>query len=180
MLMKIDFEALLAEVKVGAKKAFQACRENADGKTIFGYALYSDDSAMTICHMCGTRELLAGRTDEPEVRWICHEWDLQAGGGNLDKANERINAEDAFDRDSDADFIRFRDGVYATCVRAMDELIAEGFFGGEKERDGMFLTFAVSDPDDMMREIRWSRRLNTPSVLRSYDNWVRSWAEAGG
>lgn len=80
MSVKIDYGALLAEVKAGAKEAFQACRDNPDGKTIFG----------------------------------------------------------------------------------------------------MFLTISVSDPDDMMREIRWSRTLNTPVVLESYDNWVRSWAPEGG
>ncbi|MEG3626881.1 DUF4303 domain-containing protein [Streptomyces poriticola] len=133
-----------------------------------GYALYSDDSAMTVCCAANTRAHLARvQGADPEdaeyYRWSPGEWALEGVAGDLFKplcARLRHSALAGVDQ---------RAEVYEACVAALESLVAEGAFG-----DGAAVVFAVSDTDDVGRDIGWLNRLNPPDLAAEHARWRAS------
>ena len=50
----MNFEALKQEIEVATKKAFIEMFENYGAEEIYGFALYSDEGAMTVCPSTNT------------------------------------------------------------------------------------------------------------------------------
>ena len=50
----MNFEAFKQEIEVATKKAFIEMFENYEAEEIYGFALYSDEGAMTVCPSTNT------------------------------------------------------------------------------------------------------------------------------
>lgn len=166
-----DFEALRREIRDGARQAFTAVRSAHPGERVNSYALVTDESAMTIGHVAASAETLQQTEDPDEYRFMPDEWTLEEGGEFLDVAYRLILPRHQ-DLPFQLEFREFRDGVFEAGVRALEELVEEGFFGSETERDDVLVLFHVTDADDLDDVVA---RLNTPAMTARYREWWDSW-----
>jgi predicted DNA-binding WGR domain protein len=187
-----DFEALTLEIREGARRAFTAARQAHAAENVNAYSLGSDDGAMTIVPICNSEEALRRRVAEEgydlddadldevdrkeaeaffaEMRFASDEWAYFEGNEFLDLPYRRIITE-WFDCDVDDEeaFVRFRDGLFESCVLALEQLDREGFFGSGPRREETVVIFEVSDTSLPSRVTDgWVRRLNPSSVFKRY------------
>ncbi len=168
-----DFESLTDEIRDGARKAFEAVRSAHPDQTVNSFALFSDDSAMTIVHAANSKEAIASIDDDDkgDYIWNCAEWLFDEGGEYLDIAYRMILP---LHRDipSEIDFEDFRAGVFESCIRALENLDREGFFGIGDSRADVIVLFQVGDSDEVEGAVE---RLNTPEAYARYKAWYDSW-----
>ena len=154
-----------------------------------GYALYSDDGAMTVCCAVNTAGHLAraqaADPGDPEYwRWSPAEWAMEGiGHEHFAEICRRLYAASA--GLDGAAFAEFRDMVYETCVAALETLIAGGELGGGGSGGGgsgdggsalgavgAVVVFAVSDTDEPERDAAWIRRLNPAAAADRFARWL--------
>jgi len=81
---RIDFPLLTAEIRDGARRAFQAVRAANPNETIHLFALGSDDGAMTIIHAASSLALgEQGDMDDESAIWCSAEWPHTTVGGEF-------------------------------------------------------------------------------------------------
>jgi hypothetical protein len=167
----IDGEALRGEVREAARAAFGEVHAE-HGAELCAFALYSDSDGGTICVAVNTRDHLA-RTTVASPEWAEHrvwepaEWaheniavdHFDALHDWLDESRDRIDSE--FDH---ATFDKYRTTVWEACVRALEDLVADGALPAD---DDHLVTFVVSDHESG-RELDWVRRLNAPAMWHRY------------
>jgi len=165
-VMDVELRPLL---KSAATKAFQATRKAFQDHVIDGYALYSDDDAMTLVHICTSE---ASRRD-PDDYWVREEWTLEAGERHLELPHrlllERCDAASALDDDT---LVWHRDSAFEDCVAVLEELRREGEFSKDLPDERVVVVFSVSDSEagDFSFE-----RLNPPSTVAAFQEWLRKW-----
>jgi hypothetical protein len=172
-----DLGWLRGEVERAARAAFVGLCEVRAAEEYCGYALYSDASAMTVCCAANTHShlarVVAEDPDEADYyEWTPGEWALEGvAARQFALICQRLRA--AGPHADDAEFARFRDTVYETCVAVLESLAADGTFG---QGTGHVVVFAVSDPDDEdpPREVRWARRLNPPDQADRFARWLET------
>lgn len=168
-----DFSMLATEIARGARRAFDSVREAHSDQTLDAYALYTDESAMTICHIAHSREALAmaARGDQDDFKWSCHEWSFADNPEALEIAYRLILLHHR-DFPFQVDFQTYRAGVFEACIQALERLDQEGYFGHGSTRDDVRVLFEVSDSDDVPGA---NERLNPPRVYDEYRRWRESW-----
>ncbi len=168
-----DDEAWLkTEVERAARETFVGLINARPSADYCGYALYSDASAMTVCCAVNARSHLAQLQSEDPAeakyyQWSPAEWSMEnVTAERFAPISRRLRTEDR----PDAEFRRFRDGVYEACVAALESLVAAGIFGTGADH---VVVFAVSDPDDLdpALEAEWVRRLNPPDQADQFARW---------
>jgi hypothetical protein len=169
-LVGVDGDWLRAEVLAAARAAFA---ELPPGEYC-GYALYSDDGAMTVCCAVNTVEHLAraqaADPGDPEYwRWCTAEWAMEGiGDEHFEEICRWLRAAGA-QLGGGAAFVEFRDMVHETCVEALEDLVA----GRELDTAGAaVVVFAVSDTDDPERDAAWIRRLNAAAWADQFARWI--------
>lgn len=168
---RFDFEQLRAEIREGARQAVAAVQAAHPGNTLCGFALVTDESAMTIGPMATSQEALAEAGGEDDFRFNPDEWPYDEGGEFLDIAYRLILPRHQ-DVPQDLSFEEFQEGVFETAVLALSDLAEEGVFGDEQTRDDFFLQLHVTDADPLVEAIE---RLNTPAMAARYQAWWESW-----
>lgn len=168
---RIDFPLLTAEIREGARSAFQAIRAAHPDETIRLFALGSDDGAMTIVHAASDLALGApgDMADESEV-WCSAEWPYAEGGEFLDIAYRMILPCHRSDLPCDVEFDVLHAGLFEACIAAMEQLDREGFFGTGDVREEVVLLCQSEGTEDMKGSIG---RLNTPRVARRLERWIK-------
>ena len=162
-----DGALLAAEIRDGARSAFNALRAAHPGQTMNGFALMSDESAMTIVPMANSEQALAEDDGADDIRFNPGEWSFFEEGAYLDVAYRMILP---YHRDipNELDIDALRQWVFGACAQALRQLVDEGLFGSPAERDAMMVQFHVADgdgDDDVVEA------LNTPAVLQRYLAW---------
>jgi hypothetical protein len=171
----VDGGWLLAAVLRAARATFGALPPG----EYCGYALYSDDGAMTVCCAVNTAEHLARAVaadpgDADYWRWSPAEWAMEGiGDEHFAEICRWLRA--AVAQTSGPAFVAFRDMVHETCVAALETLVADGEFGA-----GPVVVFAVSDTDDPARDAAWIRRLNPADQADRFARWVGAAEAADG
>ena len=141
----LDFAALRREVTVAARDAFGVVRVQHPDEKFYAFALYSDDSAMTICPAANTdlgHDRCVNRYSKytppipissNEIRWSTAEWAYEGceDRNQFDRVCEIINSNEAYAVDDPNEFIRFKGRVFATMVLGLQDLDSNGFFGTE-------------------------------------------------
>lgn len=169
---------LATAILTAARTAFAEVRAAAPPGGWCGYALYSDDGAMTVCLAANAREHLAaaaasaGETAADAVvvsavdtEWSTAEWSHEGiAHEHFDGVHELLDARLDAARDDDA-FGAFRDALFEACVRVLETLVAEGAFGPP---DDHVVVFTVSDGWSEERDRAWVSRLNPPAVAARY------------
>jgi hypothetical protein len=172
--MNFDYKNFELELKEKTKIAFNACVEKLDIKDIAGFALYSDESAMTISASCNTYENLKRLQNkypgsDVYFKWTPGEWKYELvrekefqhlctllRSEQLSDETEKISAHVT--------------NIYSTAVNVLEELRAEGLF--ENMNDDFVLMFGVSDFSDHKLEISFVRRLNSKVLAEEFEQWI--------
>ena len=148
-----DYGALCDDVVEGARRAFEAVRAAHADERIDAYALYSDSGAMTIVCAADSTEARGGVGHER--RWYCQEWPyIDEGGEHLEVAYRRILTLHGGPHEPPEGF---EGRVFEACMRALERLDREGFFGTGAARARTLVTFESRPGDDPAPVIR---RLN--------------------
>ena len=168
-----DAPLLQSLLVTATRQAVAALRAAHPGQHFNAYALYSDDSAMTISLLANSREALATAEDENEMLWNPGEWQFDEGGAYFDsayrlllQAHRELPFEVAFDV--------FRDSAFEAAIAALAQLAAEGLFGTGVEREDTLLLFEVSDSEELDGVLE---RLNGPAMVARLAEWKASWAD---
>ncbi len=168
--MLTDFTSL---IRSAAREAFQKIREDHRGEGFCAFALYSDEGAMTVCAAANTQSHLEARLrEEPDEalywKWSPAEWKHEGFGDGcfvgVHKALQEFHARPH----DDAQFLAFQQGLFESCVAAMEALRIEGALG-----DGIAV-FCVTDHQDAAQEIAWVRRLNARDHANEFQRWINS------
>jgi len=174
--MDFDIEKFKKNLKNKTKITFEKCLEKLSKDEICGFALYSDNSAMTISISLNTySHLKALREEEPGYdqyfRWTPGEWKYEMINSNefeelndlLDKAHVDV---------TEVQFLEYRNSVYNTAVEILEEMKNEGLFAGMK--NDFILMFAVSDFSEPKLEIEYVSRLNNEQKNVEFREWIES------
>ena len=172
----VDDVELRPLLKEAATKAFQATRDAHKGEVIDGYALYSDDDAMTIVHACTSKQ----SRNSDDDRWFSAEWALEVGERFLELPYrvlvERYRALDDDDDEADeydeAAFHRHCSRAFEDCVVVLEELRRDGFFSEDLADDDVIVLFDVSDSDAGKFSFE---RLNPPETVAAFREYVKKW-----
>ncbi|NHZ37917.1 DUF4303 domain-containing protein [Massilia rubra] len=168
-LNRLDAALLAAEIRDGARNAFNAMRAAHPDHTMNGFALMSDESAMTIVPMANSEQALADDGGADYIRFNPGEWSFFEEGAYLDVAYRMILP---YHRDipNEVDIDALRHWVFGACAQALRMLAEEGLFGSPAERDAVMVQFQVTDgdgDDDVIDE------LNTATVVQRYKAWCK-------
>lgn len=165
-----DFTRL---IRSAAREAFQNIQKDHHGEGFCAFALYSDEGAMTVCAAANTqRHLEACVREEPDEasywKWSPAEWKHEGfGDGCFVGVHKALQDFHARPHD-EAQFLAFQQGLFESCVAAMEALRIEGVLG-----DGIAV-FCVTDHEDAEQEIAWIRRLNAPGHAAEFAQWIES------
>ena len=174
--MSIDFNILKAEIKTAVKEAFTAINAQHKDGDVYSFALYSDEGALTVCPSANTKTHLAEMiSDDPDdahyYKFEPAEWQYESVG-----AEKRFSAisRQLFETNKagyDGSWSAFQKQLYETCISALEELRAEGFF-----EPSIFLLFTVSDTDQSPKQANAIvKRLNNNAYAEEYRLWTKSW-----
>lgn len=177
----MDFGKLQTEIEAASRQAFRDVARAHPAETICAFALYSDEDAITVCpafDLAARREARIVANQDVEVETFCTpEWALEAFGAREAFAAICTTARThvtALGSDEQA-HAAFRDELFETCKRALENLRAEGVIGAD-----LLVMFAVSDSSPTEEdEIRMMERLNgTSPYVAQFRRWVERWAVA--
>lgn len=168
---QFDFEQLRAEIREGTRQAIAAIRAAHPGESLCGFALATDESAMTLGPMAQSMSALREAGGGDDFRFNPDEWSYSEGGEFLDIAY-RLLLPRQQDVPQDVPFEEFQEGVFEAAVLALADLAEEGLFGDQAARDDFFLLLHVTDADPLVEAIE---RLNTPAMVARYQTWWESW-----
>jgi hypothetical protein len=184
-MAEVDFSLLRSEVKEAAQRAFETVRANHPDEQFYGFALYSDESAMTIVPAANSEEALESKAQKDGclpvpswLRWGTGEWSYESEGAeHFNIATQMINGEDRYDEAEPEAFETFRNKVFATMVEALGDLDATGFFGTGTQREAVTLFCSISDSDEAEEfENESARQLNPVAV---YEKFAAKYSESG-
>jgi hypothetical protein len=191
-MAKVDFALVRREIKDAARRAFDAVQQTHADETFYAFALYSDDSAMTVCPSANTEqgyercvkrykadksymEFIASHRIPFEgclsnFRWGTAEWAYECEGHeHFGTVYEMINVDDTYDDEDPEGFVNFKGRVFASMVLGLKDLNAEGYFGARKARPSVTLLCSVSDSGcAVWLEEESARRLNPSAVFEMF------------
>ncbi|RSZ57294.1 DUF4303 domain-containing protein [Massilia atriviolacea] len=170
-LDKPDLDLLAAEIRDGARNAFNSMRAAHPDQAMNAFALMSDESAMTIVPVANSEQALAEDGGGEHTLWVPQEWSFFEEGAYLDIAYRMMLP---YHRDipNEVDIDALRAWVFGACAHALRMLAEEGVFGSPAERDGVAVIFCVADgdgTDDIVEP------LNTPASAARYAAFRASW-----
>ncbi len=185
----MNFEELEQKIKNATKKAFIEIFNEHKNEEIYGFALYSDGGAMTVCPSTNTVGFLEN-LDEEEKEELAYykfepaEWKYEGAGANeefddickeLSIELEKNNYENEYE-DEDT-FVAFRNRLFKLCINVLKKLNKEDFFKNIVGKE-VFLTFTVSDfefdNDELENTII---ELNENNYKEEYLEWMKTWDE---
>ena len=161
-------------VSDNARTAFEDAVTKVAPAEIFGFCLYSDESATTIVHTFGILED-GWPTKNDDEFWIPHEW--EEFGGLLDSANQALlepsqawlHEYHSATQPTDAQYDQFRSDVFNEIAQALVELRTDGLFGFGDEQ--LYLCFSV--PDWTEQDVfPWVQELNPTATVKAYRQWM--------
>jgi Domain of unknown function (DUF4303) len=174
--MNFDYKTFEIELKEKTKNTFIGCTEKLNIKDISGFALYSDNSAMTISVSCNTYEHLKEMQEEEKgyneyFKWTPGEWKYEMINAKEFKNLSSILSDSHFETNN-ASFLTHRNRIYNIAVKVLEQLKNENLF---KETSNDFvLMFAVSDFSEPELEISFVKRLNSEIQSDEFEQWVLS------
>ena len=173
--MSFDFTRFRLEVSAATRRAFADLQSNHADETIYAFALYSDDGAMTVCPAANTEEALGRQLrkqgiveDAEHWRWYPGDWEYEYEGAQHFKAASDMLRSAVFGLPEDG-FVEFRQKVFETIVAALLDLENDGFFGVGAGREPLTIFFTISDSEQAEEwENQSARVLNPPAVYERF------------
>lgn len=185
----MNFEELEKKIEIATKKAFVEIFNEHKNEEIYGFALYSDGGAMTVCPSINTLDFLKNFDEEKKEELTYYkfepaEWKYEGAGAieefddickELSSELEKNNYENEYE-DEDI-FVAFRDRLFKSCINVLKKLKEEDFFKKIVGKE-IFLTFTVSDfelDNDELENI--IIELNEVDYKEEYLEWMKTWEE---
>ena len=162
---------LIEKITLATINAFSELRKKHPLKEFIAFALYSDESAMTVLPSANTKSHLqkmqAEDSDDPlYYKFSTAEWEFEyIGAEYFDDICEYLRNEHE-SIDGDAEFELFQNEVFEICVEVLSKLKHERFFTSE------LLVFSVSDYRDTPREVNWIKKLNSKNDALEFKKWL--------
>ena len=181
----MNFEALKQEIEVATKKAFIEMFENYGAEEIYGFALYSDEGAMTVCPSTNTLKHLT-TVDQNYLTYYTFEpaewkYEMQGAAREFDHISKQLRTEleknEFLDNGeyNEAWFATFQSQLYETCIGVLEKLKSEDFFKNIVGKD-IFLMFTVSEYEFETKDLKKIiKRLNNNTYKTKYLKWMKKW-----
>jgi hypothetical protein len=183
-MANVVFTVLRREIVEAARRSFDDVRAAHPDERYYAFALYSDDSAMTVCPAANSEEGFGRCIERYKAkdwfqkyslsffRWSIAEWAYECESlERFGAVHKMINVEGRYDRDDSDGFVNFKGQLFATMVLALKDLDAGGFFGTGKAREAVTLICSVSDSGcAVWLEEESARRLNPSAVYNAFWN----------
>jgi len=186
----MNFIELERKIEKATKKAFIEMFDKHKGGGIYGFSLYSDEGAMTVCPSTNTIDFL-NKLDDEEKKELTYykfepaEWKYEMIGADED-FNEickdlRIELEknEYLDNDeyNEEWFLKFQKYLYQICINILKKLKDENFFRKITGKD-IFLIFSVSEFEFESKKIEsMITDLNDNEYRYEYLEWMKTWSE---
>ncbi|HZN66471.1 MAG TPA: DUF4303 domain-containing protein, partial [Tepidisphaeraceae bacterium] len=146
----LDTDQLLKKVTDAARKAFTSLTKSHPDETFYAFALYTDESAMTIIPAATSEESIERRLggygklspqSRKAMRWSTGEWAYESVGADreFDSICKTLAKGGYYDPDDDEAHRAHFSAVFETMVRALEALDKEGLFGKGKAREQVTL-----------------------------------------
>ena len=169
----------LTEFQQDLIQAIRACfddlKRSVEGETFYAFALYTDESAMTVVPAANTLEGLQetlgkmGITDEAETpwfKWSVEEWKYVAWRSkDFNELSRKLRT--APER---SEFEIFYESLLSDMTVALKQLDEEYYFGNGAERGKIVLFISVSDSNAAFSVENESAKILNPTLL--YDAFV--------
>ena len=177
----MNFETLRQKIEEATKKAFIEMFEKYGADEIYGFALYSDEGAMTVCPATNTLKHLktANQDDLSYYKFEPAEWKYEMQGAEIEfnKICEELRNELDKNEDNENWFTDFQKQLFDNCISVLEKLHNEKFFT-QITGNAIFLTFTVSDyefKESALKNI--ITRLNDNEYKTEYLKWLKTWEE---
>lgn len=166
-------------LRLGIAKTFRKAIKDHAPEFVYGFCIYTDDDAGSLCCIVSTREAL---TDQQSYYWT-NGWPYDHAGHQTLRAAQRLLSKawdqymngpaKLYDWDDDRYWklaTRFKESVFKTMLDAMRAAKRDGVFGTLAERRRRFIIFDISDSQRAEdNRVAWSRKLNVASVADAYE-----------
>lgn len=177
----MNFEIVKNEIEEATKKAFLEMFEKYGADTIYGFALYSDEGAMTVCPSTNTLKHLetVDQDDFMYYKFEPAEWKYEMQGAEKEFNEISTQLREELDKNEDDDdwFTDFQKQLYETCIGVLEKLKNENFFKKIIGKD-IFLNFTVSDYEFEKSELEVIvTRLNDNEYKSEYLEWMETWVD---
>lgn len=169
----INEEEILKSLLVSTRASFDACK--AKSNSIVGFAIVSDDSAVTFSPIAATSEGEEAYSDGSKDDFFFNpeNWDLQENLDAFDDTSCPIEKLYEFCDDEENDdnwHEEYRSRIYQIAVRTLETLKIEGYFS-----DDVYLNIWVVDSYvPFSRAKSWSKRLNNEELHCRFVEWLDS------
>ncbi|WP_306354280.1 DUF4303 domain-containing protein [Flavobacterium sp. '19STA2R22 D10 B1'] len=179
-----NFSTLELRIREATKKAFLEMYELHKAEGIYGFALYSDEGAMTVCPSTNTQQFLEDNAEEHQDDAVYYkfepaEWKYEMRGADdaFENICTTIRTEVLENEENDEWFDDFQEQLYETCILVLEKLKQEHFFKNIVGHD-IFLLFSVSEYEfDTEKIVEIINRLNDNDYNQEYLNWMKTWSE---
>jgi hypothetical protein len=173
-MKSIDYNDIKNTLKEIVCKIFNNYKKEYGVKNICGFAIYSDEDAMTICVALNTydyfKDSIKDNTEyECDYKFNPEEWKTIVENdelNNLSTILEKINSNAGKKK-----FIEHKNNIYKLCIDVLDEMKNELYFNELKE--DFVLLFSISDSDFTETIIEYNKKFNSKIIAKEYDEWVK-------
>jgi hypothetical protein len=198
-MLRIDDDAVRAELREAARRAFTQVRTEQAGEQFYAFALCSDEDAESVCASANTEEGYRRclQRNEPDresteallaesgmtwadytnyYRWNLPEWAYHATGIQEFRALDPL-IRDSIHCQTDPDrFDNHRARLYGAMVLAMHDLDSEGFFAtGDERHSVVLLCDIVEPPEKYWFAVESAKVLNPPAVFEHFLSQWLAW-----
>jgi hypothetical protein len=173
------YELFRSELKKTAKQLFGEFIKTHNREEICGFALYSDDSAMSISAALNTyKHLDESRKEEPGYdsyfRFSPNEWEYDfLESKEMDDLSDFLKQ--GLFQTPKKQFIEHRYKIYNIIVDILKDLKEENLFCELK--DDFVLIFAITDFFDLELEVAAIKKLNSDDIAQEFEVWKKEEAE---
>jgi uncharacterized protein YihD (DUF1040 family) len=167
-------KVLTTKIRKATFAAFKKALKEIGTEQLCGFALYTDESAMSLSVSINAETYLnkAAKRDpdnRTSYQWSPAEWKEEGYQEQLfAKLNDELYDyhEKLSDEDSEEKFTKFTRDFFETCVSVLKELKKSVPKGINKD---FVVLFDISDYDDTDTLIAWVKKLNPPKKAKEYE-----------
>lgn len=179
----LDFAELSQQIEQAARDAFieQLACAGAVSETLYSFALYSDEGAMTLCPSSNTLEFVeqnAPTKDQTYYRLEPFEWkyEMQGADQQFSQLSKQLYEYCEQVEDDEQLFEQFQQKLYTTGFEVLLKLVQEDFFARTAGRE-IFVIFSVSEYEfERQKLAEMVTQLNPNNNYKDmYLSWMKSW-----
>ena len=164
------------KIRKATVAAFKKALDEFGKDKLCGFALYTDESAMTISVTVNTApHLQAMNKRDPEDKvanqWSPPEWKKEGYQDSLfNELNDELQENHDENAGDDEKFEKFTETFFETCVNALLDVRK---IVPEDINEDFVLVFDISDYEDTEQLIKWAKKLNDPTKAREFQKMMR-------